>query len=527
MQMPKIASLFLLLALLLSTTGAIAGENDILVLTSPALQPGLEAWQSHRTAQGHRIEIFLFPHPASAEATRKLQENALATARKSQPKVVLIAGSVAHVPAFTFTSKKLRKSCETDLPYGLPDPATAVPALQVGRIPANDADQLAAALAKVIRYETQFRPGEHRNTIQFLAGRGGYGATVDAFIETVATRMLSYQLSQHYHLEVIYAVPTSPFFVPQSEFPTRTREAFEAGPLLIVYAGHGSNRRFAPVWYRGVTPYFDVSFARGLKCRGVNPLFFSITCSTGDYEKADKPGLCACLALEPDGPVATFGSSEVSQPLPNLLLQKALLAQVANARPRTVGEAVARMRADFKDRKHALGRLVTRIMQGEVDLAAHRVLQQHLYNLFGDPATRLSFPVRDLELTVRVDGDRLVLDGVSPTVRNGKALVRYEIERRKLKGRAAPHRDKPAEEAAEIIRANHRMASDKSLFKEEVPIREGRFQLALDRAAATPHRIAGRRQWMFFFRVYAWNDKTDAVGAVKYEPPEEKPLPTR
>ena len=38
----------------------------------------------------------------------------------------------------------------------------------------------------------------------------------------------------------------------------------------------------------------------------------------------------AYLALEPDGPIATFGSSEVSQPLPNLLLQKALLAQVAN-----------------------------------------------------------------------------------------------------------------------------------------------------------------------------------------------------
>jgi hypothetical protein len=527
MQTPKFAWPILLLALLLATTGVSAGENDILVLTSATLQPGLEAWKSHRTAQGHRIEVFLFPQPASQAVTRKIQEAALETARKSQPEVVLIAGSVAHVPAFTFTSKKLRKSCETDLPYGLPDPKTGVPALQVGRIPANDADQLEAALAKVIRYETQFRPGEHRNTIQFLAGRGGYGATVDAIIEAIATRMLSYQLRQNYHLEVIYAVPASPLFLPQSEFPTRTREAFEAGPLLIVYAGHGGNRGFAPVWHRGVTPYFNVSLARGLTCRGVNPLFFSITCSTGDYEKAKKPGLCAHLALEPDGPIATFGSSEVSQPLPNLLLQKALLAQVANARPRTVGEAIARMRADFNGRNHALGKLVTRLMQGEVDLPAHRVLQQHLYNLFGDPATRLDFPVRDLKLTVRVDGDRLVLDGVSPTVRNGTALVRYEIERRKLKGRVVPHQGKSAEEAAEIIRANHRMASDKSLFKEEVAIREGRFQLALDRAAATPHRIAGRRQWMFFFRVYAWNDKTDAVGAVKYEPPDEKPLPAR
>jgi len=527
MQIPKTPLLLLSLALLFSAAGAVAGEKDILVVTSAELQPGLKAWRAHRSAQGYRIEIFPFPHPASREVRQKFQASVLEKLRETRPQVVLIAGSVAHVPAFTFTSRKLRRSCETDLPYGLPDPKSGVPALQVGRIPANDAGQLEAALAKVIRYETQFRPGEHRNTIQFLAGHGGYGPTVDAFIEAVATRMLSYQLLQHYHLEVIYAVPASPLFLPQSEFPTRTREAFEAGPLLIVYAGHGSNRGFAQVWYRGVTPYFDVTYARGLKCRGVNPLFFSITCSTGDYEKADKPGLCAHLALEPDGPVATFGSSEVSQPLPNLLLQKALLAQVANARPRTVGEAIARVRADLKDRKHALGKLVTRLMQGEVDLEAHRVHQQYLYNLFGDPATRLDFPVRDLKLSVRVDGDRLVLDGVSPTVKNGTALVRYEIERRKLKGRVTPFQGKKGEEEAEIIRANHRMASDKSLFKEEVPIREGRFQVSLDRAAATPRRIAGRRQWMFFFRVYAWNDTADAVGAVKYEPPDASPLPAR
>ena len=72
----------------------------------------------------------------------------------------------------------------------------------------------------------------------------------------------------------------------------------------------GGDRSLAHVWHRGVTPYFDVSHARELKCRGVHPIYLSVTCSTGDYENADKPGLCAHLALEPDGPIATFGSSE-------------------------------------------------------------------------------------------------------------------------------------------------------------------------------------------------------------------------
>ena len=440
-----------------------------------------------------------------------------------RPPMVLIAGSVAHVPAGSFTAKKLGRTCETDQTYGLPDPTTGLPALQVGRIPARNEAELKAVLAKVIRYETRFVPGEARNTVLFLASPAHFGKTVDTVIEHVATRMLSRELDQCYHLNVIYSSPGSAFFLPPRELPARTRSAFEAGPLLAVFAGHGQDRGFARVWHRNVTPYFEVQHTRGMRCRDHYPLFFSITCLTGDFEQADRPGLCASLALEPGGPVATFGSSEVSQPVPNLLLQKAILNQVANAQPATLGQALAAVRLDFRDRTEPLGRLVDRFMRGDQDDAAHKQHTQHLYNLFGDPATRLGFPAHDLKLSVAVEGDQLVLTGSSPSVRQGTALVRYDIDRKKLKDRIKPHKKLPEDQAAAVISENHRTAADKTLFKQEVPIQDGRFSLALDRKAATPRRVNGRLQWTFYFRVYAWNDHQDAVGSIAYEPEEEKP----
>ncbi|MBN2492626.1 MAG: hypothetical protein JXQ29_17400 [Planctomycetes bacterium] len=519
-----LAAVVLLLAA--ATAPIAAGESDILVLTSAELEPGLARWKKHREAQGHRVSVALLAHAVASDAARRTQETLLERIRKERPRVVLIAGNVAHVPAFAFTSARLGKTCESDQPWGLPDPATGMPALQVGRIPAADPPALEAALAKVIRYETTFTPGEARNTIHFLGSPAGFGPAVDATIEAVATRLLARELDQHYHLEVLYASPSSPFFLPQAEFPARTRAAFEAGPLLVVFAGHGNARSFAHIRHRGISRYFGVEDTAGLRCRS-HSLFFSITCLTGDFEHADRPGLCAQLMLEPGGPAATFGSSEISEPLANLLIDQALLAQVANARHPTLGDALAALRADFQERTSSIGSLVDRWMQGKTDEAALKEHHQHLYNLFGDPAMRLRFPRQNLELAARREGAALVLEGTSPTVREGTALIRYEVDRGKLMGRLEPHADKPPAEAARILRKNHEIASNKTLFRHEVPIRNGTFRLALDHAAATPRRIAGRPQWEFFFRVYAWNEHEDAVGSLRYEPADEPKPPAQ
>jgi len=514
---------FFLLILLTPASSAVGGEKDILVITSAHLAGGLEAWMKHRRSQGHQVQVCLFEQTADREAEQTRKQALLDTIRRGRPAHILIAGNVAHVPAFRYTSKKLHKKCESDLPYGLPDPATALPALQVGRIPAGDAAGLEAALAKIIRHEKRFSASEARNTIQLLAGPANFGKTIDLLIESIATRMLSRELAQHYNLRVIYASPTSPFFLPQEDITNRTRQAFEDGPLVVIYTGHGSNRGFARVRHRGVTHYFDTGNAAGIRSRALYPLFFSITCSTGDYERADKPGLCAHLMLEPEGPVATFGSSEVSQPLPNLLLTKAVLHQVANRRLRTIGDAVAAVRADFSTRHHALGRLVNEMVQGKVDEAAQKIHHQYLYNLFGDPATRLGFPAKDIQLSARVEGSKLILTGSSPSVRNGIALIRYDVDRCKILGRIEPHRKMEARAAGDIIRKNHLTASNKTLFKHEVPITGGSFRLELDLTAATPRLIAGVRHRTFYFRVYARNKRCDAVGSLKFRPHTRKP----
>jgi hypothetical protein len=259
----------------------------------------------------------------------------------------------------------------------------------------------------------------------------------------------------------------------------------------------------------------------GMNCGPQSPLFFALTCSTGDYEDPLKPGLCASLVLEPGGPVASFGSSEVSQPVPNLLLNLAVLEQLANEqadgkRPKTLGQAILAIRRALETKEHPFAWAIETLARGEDDVAGHKRHTQHLYNLFGDPSMRLRFPANDLEMHAVVEGDTLVLRAKSPSVTQGTARIRYELDRRKLRERPASISPKlGSQKAADAYRARHAAALNKTLHVQDVSIEGGSFLLKLPIETAFPGRLAGRAQQQFWFRVYAWNAERDAVGALR------------
>ncbi len=505
--------LSLLLALALTAAAAAAQtKGRLLVATCADWTEALAPWQKHREGQGWSVDVVGLAKPGDEVARVKARERLRARIAQARPDAVLIAADVDHVATFRYEHH------ETDLPYGLPD-ENAIPTIAVGRIPARSRAELAPVLAKIVRYESTFVPDEARNTIHFFAGPGYFGTFVDSATELFAINLLARAVPQHFRLRVLYQSPTTPYFLPPPQ-PTRAvRAGFEAGSLVAVYEGHGANRRVCRYRFRGRRhDYFGVDDVRGMQCK-LPPFFVGLTCSTGDFGTAAKPGLCASLVLEPGGPIAAFGSSDVSYPWPNYLLSLSSIESLLVQRPPTIGDAVAKIRRDFAGRRGTMARLIASVAGPRRDRAKQKRDHQHLYNLFGDPTTRFAPPPRTVALRTRIDGDRLVIDGTIPDFGDGTARVRFDVERTKF---ATPLH--PIDEAAtpgkeRLLTENHARAESKTLTTADVPIAAGAFSWSVPLSIAHRRTLVGRTQHVYYVRVYAFSTTRDAVGSLAYSVP--------
>lgn len=491
----------LLLTVVLAAAPARAG--DILVITSPALEPGLVDWLAHRRAQGHDVAIERIALTGEENAEKRLSRSRalIERIRKATPRFVLIAGDASIVPP-VFVSIQRIGPFESDHLYSLPK-ENGVPSVHVGRVPASDAASLRAALAKVIRYETTFTPGEARNTVQLLLGQTLMGDEPDMVYTGLARQTAAVRLDQHYLVKMLNAWPKSRGFVSAERFPAAICAALEANPMVVCFCGHGSETGFAGVHVaRKRYPMFDATHVPGLACGPRSPIVFSFCCSTGDFEKPERPGLCARLCLEPRGPIAAFGASRVSFSLPNLALVRGLIARILNERPATLGEAITGMRRYLDTHRSPMMKTLFAAVEGESEtFEGVREAHQFMYHLFGDPSLRLRFPRRSASVSAEVTPGRIVVRGTVDGVDHGTAIVRLCADRRRA-GRPPRAGESPA--AA---------ADDRTFARVEVPVRGGRFEAPIDLASVAEARRPALTTGRLFLRVYASNDRADAVGS--------------
>jgi hypothetical protein len=92
-------------------------------------------------------------------------------------------------------------------------------------------------LAKVIRYETQFEPGEGRNRCSLPLARPTLARFSIGYSRGIATQMLSEKLAQHYVMDLLYESPASPYFVAPHYASRYVRAALERNPRIAVYTG--------------------------------------------------------------------------------------------------------------------------------------------------------------------------------------------------------------------------------------------------------------------------------------------------
>ena len=285
----------------------------------PALQPLLE----HRRAEGLEVRLAPRPparrsaparaarlHPARGRRATRLERSGVAPAR-------------AALDAYRWWSQaEARLASDMSLGDLDADGDVDVP---VGRLPVRTTEELAALVAKILRYESHPASLDDLN-LPVWAGQACFGAASDA----LATPLLLGSLRT-------YAAPwAQPWIVtgdarhplcgwPPSQAATFTRR-LRAGGALTCMIGHGGPESFYSMEFRGEEISYTVADARRRLATG-EPLapMVILACLCGRFTD-EAPCLGEAMLAAPGGPVAVVAATATVHPLPDLLCGQALLA---------------------------------------------------------------------------------------------------------------------------------------------------------------------------------------------------------
>jgi hypothetical protein len=396
-----VAGLYLLLA-------APAAAPETLVVCPDEFRAALDPWEKHRREQGH--ELLIVP---PAHGPEKLKATIGRISQSGRLKYLVLIGDVpggpGHTPAghrYTVptnyvaatvnTRWRSEPKIATDAPYadvnsdGLPD-------LAVGRIPADNADELAAVVRKILRYELLPSSPADRH-LNVVAGVGGFGTVADALIEAAARQVILQTVPKGYDVQQTSASPTSPHCPPAGDFRPCVCRQLAAGGLAWIYLGHGLSAELDSVpASAGMEPILSVEDVPRLHCGSPSPLAVLIACYTGAFD-AEDDCLAEELVLAEHGPIAAIAATRVTMPYGNTVLGYELLRACFNDRPADLGSVLrlAQCRTlqnpSADSLRPSLDMLAVGLSPPPVDLGSERREHVSMYHLFGDPLLRLRVP---------------------------------------------------------------------------------------------------------------------------------------
>jgi hypothetical protein len=505
-----VRALLCIAALLLANS---AQAQDLLVVAPRAFRPALEKWRKHRTRQGHEIDI-LDPVPDMQGLLKAAHDRSGGKVR-----FVLLLGDAHYVPP-AYHRGEIIAPWERD-PRIANDNTMAdldgdlLPDLAVGRVPADNPEEAATVLAKVLEYEENRDFSDWRRRINVVAGVGGFGKFQDWAIEQVATKFLSENVPLAYDLHVTYGNPNSAFCPPPAEMLSTTLERFNEGALLVAYLGHGSRLSLDRIRFKNKSyPILDEDSAWSLESRRGAPIVLFSACSTGHFDGA--PDSLAEVALkQPKGPVAIIAASRVSMPYGNAVLAKELLEAIFRERLPTLGEMMLRAkRRTMRPKENDPGRQFIEALALGYQWDAKKREQERmehlfLYNLLGDPAMRIPLPsAMEIECAEEIEpGGRLTIVGVSPV--QGEA--HFELVAPRRADMPPREGDRPEDFRLAYERANSRTRAEANISAAKGRI-EGQLELPADLVPGA-----------YFARVFVSGTEGAAVGARVVKVRAEKP----
>lgn len=475
-------------------------STDYLVVTPPAFAQALAPLVEHRRAQGHRVKIVSRAF-ASADAIRSVirAEHARSGA---ELRYVLLAGDAAsewdrreghpdRLP--TFYLKKLRYGggngayahrgvYPSDAPFAEIDGEIA---LAVGRVPVRSARETEQFVAKLLRYETTAVTNPWPRRLVLRAGTADFGAMTDRAIERAALGLLNDSVPYDFDLHVTFAKEGSHYANRPDQLQLSLQQDAARGALFFAYVGHSGRSSFQSMAFRGWRYSLGKSddFASMVITEGA-PVFLSLACDAGAFDMDEgRRSISEEAVLNPQGPIAAFASSRVSHPYPNFLYGEAFIESFLVKRPPTLGEGLVAMKKDMLAGFDLIGEMLSKTDTD--DLKTEHV---GLYNLLGDPATRLRYP-EALKLDVSGEaqpGQPIRVRVQSPVA--GDAIVTLETQRSVIAHDLTDVSSLPDGEALRKMADNHRLANDKRLQEKRVVI-DARVEVTMVVPEAPGHYV--------------------------------------
>jgi hypothetical protein len=538
-----------------AATWAAWKDADYLVIVPRRFAAAIEPLVAHRRSLGHRVATLIaedlyarFSGGRPAAGALESGVRALAAHAAGRLRFVLLAGDVDGPPDGhetrpeapllpTFYADKVPYAGDTREPWPdfvwRPDQrryATDRPLalagsqggdggheIAVGRIPARSTWALSAFVGKLIDYERAPVRGAWPRMVRLFAAPGDFGPLADRLAENTATRLIDRSVSYDFDVQLVFAKPGSPYAYPPDRLRDKVVADLDAGALVAAYVGHGAWNAFDSVQYRnrwyGLGTAND---AASLRIPAGKPLFFAFTCDTGAFDLPDgRLSLAERMVMNPDGPIAVFASSRESHPYPNALYAAAVVETFTRERAATIGEGLIEVRRGMQRSSIALAEMLVR-----QDIEELKDEHEGLFNLLGDPATRLRYPqaleVRSTAAPTYPPGGRAPVEVRAPFA-DGPVAVTVETHRSVIRGAmvARAELDRlPAAEASAAMARNHATASNKVVTRGEGALREGRATVSVPLP-----REPGR------YVVKAWASSGSAVAAGHTEITVETPSP--
>lgn len=448
------------LALLLLT--AAPEPIDTVVVCPREFIPALDPLLAHRFAQGHRIAYV--PSTHSALEIRAAVRRAAATSAEQggQLRYLLLVGDAEPGAA---TNVDLRRRCvptyhvaaKVNVKFGseplIPSDNwfadldnDSIPELAVGRLPADTPAELSRIVAKILAYEKAADHGLWRQRINLVAGVGGFSPIADNVIEMATRKFISDGIPPTYSTSLTHASWRSPYFPDPRLFQQTVAERHNEGCLFWVYLGHGSYNSLDRITLPGGRYHIlGIDDCDTLNCRAGSPIAVMLACYTAAFDQSKD-----CLAEEmlkaDGGPVAVYGGSRVTMPYAMAVMGNEMLQTYFKDQPPTLGEVILAAKQQMmtppseedddvveESNRILLDSLASVISPTRNVLEEERREHLHLFQLLGDPMTKLSYPAEvKIASTGEVKaGETIQITGHSQV--EGPAIVELVCRRDKLR----------------------------------------------------------------------------------------------
>jgi len=318
-----------------------ANGADLLILTRRDFFAALEPLRSLRQKQGYSVALVdiedVYDEFSFGQKTPQAVKDFCAYASsnwKKAPRFVMLAGDASLDPrnylGFGDGDFVPTRLVDTELMETASDDwfvdfnNDGLPDMAIGRLPVRSAEEALSVATKIAGYDGQRSSGtlllvtDHNDTFDFES----------------ASNLLRGLTPPNIRVETVDRA-----HVDDATAKAMLIDAINRGQVVVNYAGHGS----VDQWRGNILTSAD---AAGLINSGQLSLFVMMTCLNGYFQDAALDSLGeSLLKAEGGGAMAVWGSSGMTTPDIQSVLDQQAFRMIFNVTPMTIGEATARAKA--------------------------------------------------------------------------------------------------------------------------------------------------------------------------------------